>query len=441
MFNKKNKHININIGTVIFGALFLYLVITVIIYLTADHISSYQVTSGPLSKNETYTALAMRSEEVVNATTGGYVSYFLADSSKVAKNGTICGISDTQNLLENKTLTSSDLAELRSIVSRYSKSFDGNDFNSVYELKYSLDGAVLNTGDSSTIAGTMCTADSDGIVAYSCDGYEYLTPEELTADNFRTKSYKKNKLRTNDQISAGDPLYRLIKSETWSIVIPVTDKQTVRLASHDRIKVKFLKDGHSETGQLNLFVAGDQRYVRITFTSGMLRYCNERFLDVELVTNTKSGLKIPVSSIVTKEFYTVPVSLKTTSGENGEVGFLQEIIDEDGKITTSFIETTLYAEDAGDGSTEAVYYVDKDVFHDGDVLVQPDSNTRFTIGATATLDGVYCINKGYAVFRKISIIDQNEEYCIVDSGTTFGISQYDYIVRNGNSVKEEDILY
>ena len=136
----------------------------------------------------------------------------------------------------------------------------------------------------------------------------------------------------------------------------------------DRIKVKFLKDGHSETGQLNLFVAGDQRYVRITFTSGMLRYCNERFLDVELVTNTKSGLKIPVSSIVTKEFYTVPVSLKTTSGENGEVGFLQEIIDEDGKITTSFIETTLYAEDAGDGSTEAVYYVDKDVFHDGDVL-------------------------------------------------------------------------
>ena len=79
MFNKKNKHININIGTVIFGALFLYLVITVIIYLTADHISSYQVTSGPLSKNETYTALAMRSEEVVNATTGGYVSYFLAE--------------------------------------------------------------------------------------------------------------------------------------------------------------------------------------------------------------------------------------------------------------------------------------------------------------------------------------------------------------------------
>ena len=58
-------------------------------------------------------------------------------------------------------------------------------------------------------------------------------------------------------------------------------------------------------------------------------------------------------------------------------------------------------------------------------------------GITAFLVIEMCIRDS----RKISIIDQNEEYCIVDSGTTFGISQYDYIVRNGNSVKEEDILY
>ena len=441
MFRKRNKHFNINIGTVIFGALFLYLVITVIIYLTADHISSYQVTSGPLSKNETYTALVMRSEEVVNATTGGYVSYFLSDTSKVAKNSTICGISDTRNILENRELSTSDLSELLSVASRFSRSFDGNDFSSVYDLKYTLDGVVLNTETTAALTGTMYTAENDGIVAYSSDGYEYLTQEELTVDDFQPKAYQKRNLRTDEQIRAGDPLYRLIKDETWSIVIPVTDKQTVRLASHDQIKVKFLKDGQCETGKLNLFVTGDQRYVKITFNSGMLRYCNERFLDVELITNTKSGLKIPVSSIVTKEFYTVPISLKTTSGENGEVGFLKEIANEDGKVTTTFVETTLYAQTGEADSSEAVYYVEKDDFQDGDVLVQPDSNTRYTVGNTGTLEGVYCINKGYAVFSKISIIDQNEEYCIVESGTTFGISQYDFIVQNGDSVKEEDILY
>lgn len=41
------RKIPLNIGTFIFGALFVYMVITVILYLTADHIQSYQVTAGP----------------------------------------------------------------------------------------------------------------------------------------------------------------------------------------------------------------------------------------------------------------------------------------------------------------------------------------------------------------------------------------------------------
>ena len=244
MFRK--KHFNINIGTVIFGALFLYLIITVVLYLTAEHISSYQVTSGPLSQNETYTALALRSEEVVDATAGGYVSYYLGDSSKISQGGAVCGIGSTQNLLENKTLTASDLQTLQEAASNFSQSYDGGDFSSVYDFKYTLDGKILSTEDPSSLSGTLVTSDSDGVVAYSCDGYETLTQEDITPEIFSEKSYRRTNLRTEEQISAGDPLYRLIRSETWSIVIPVTDRQTVRLASHDTIQVKFLKDGTVE---------------------------------------------------------------------------------------------------------------------------------------------------------------------------------------------------
>ena len=439
MFRK--KHFNINIGTVIFGALFLYLIITVVLYLTAEHISSYQVTSGPLSQNETYTALALRSEEVVDATAGGYVSYYLGDSSKISQGGAVCGIGSTQNLLENKTLTASDLQTLQEAASNFSQSYDGGDFSSVYDFKYTLDGKILSTEDPSSLSGTLVTSDSDGVVAYSCDGYETLTQEDITPEIFSEKSYRRTNLRTEEQISAGDPLYRLIRSETWSIVIPVTDRQTVRLASHDTIQVKFLKDGQSETGQLSLFVSGDQRYVQITFTSGMIRYCNDRFLDVELVTNTRSGLKIPISAIVTKEFYTIPSSFQTVSGENSEVGFLKEITDENGETTTTFVASTLYEEVTDEDTGESVYYVDMNDFQEGDVLIQPDSNARYTVGATGTLEGVYCVNRGYAVFRKIVIIDQNEEFCIVESGTSYGIAQYDYIVEDGTQVNENEILY
>ena len=139
-------------------------------------------------------------------------------------------------------------------------------------------------------------------MAYSCDGYENLNTEDLTAEDFQSRSYRQQNLSGNTQAAVSDPVYRLITSEKWSLIIPVTDAQTVSLAAHDQIQVKFLKDGQSETGSLRLFTSNEQRYVEITFDSGMVRYCNDRFLEVELVTNTRSGLKIPLSSIVTKDF-------------------------------------------------------------------------------------------------------------------------------------------
>ena len=45
-----------------------------------------------------------------------------------------------------------------------------------------------------------------------------------------------------------------------------------------------------------------------------------------------------------------------------------------------------------------------------------------------------------ALFRKIIILDKNEEYCIVESGTRFGISQYDFIVLNSGEVREQEIM-
>ena len=66
---------------------FIYMVISIIMYLTAAHITPYQVTSGPLSKNQTYTALILRSEQLVQANTGGYATYYVRENSKVKSQG------------------------------------------------------------------------------------------------------------------------------------------------------------------------------------------------------------------------------------------------------------------------------------------------------------------------------------------------------------------
>ena len=78
------RKIPLNIGTFYsLGHFLLYMVITVILYLTADHIQSYQVTAGPLSNNKTYTALAIREESVVNTNAAGYITYYARENSKL----------------------------------------------------------------------------------------------------------------------------------------------------------------------------------------------------------------------------------------------------------------------------------------------------------------------------------------------------------------------
>ena len=57
------------------------------------------------------------------------------------------------------------------------------------------------------------------------------------------------------------------------------------------------------------------------------------------------------------------------------------------------------------------------------------------------LEGVYNVNKGYAVFEVVEILDQNDSYCIVKGGTTYGLAVYDHIVLNASTVDEDDLLY
>ena len=57
----------------------------------------------------------------------------------------------------------------------------------------------------------------------------------------------------------------------------------------------------------------------------------------------------------------------------------------------------------------------------------------------ATLVGVYNMNKGYADFKQINILYQNDEYAIVKSNTRYGLSVYDYIVLNAGSVKDNQL--
>ena len=46
----------------------------------------------------------------------------------------------------------------------------------------------------------------------------------------------------------------------------------------------------------------------------MIRYATERYLDIELILEDESGLKIPKTAVTEKEFYIVPQDYITSGG-------------------------------------------------------------------------------------------------------------------------------
>ena len=71
------KSSNLNIGMVIFGIIFLYLIVCVFMFLTTKHVAGYQVKTGSLFVNNIYTGLALREETIINSNYSGYLNYYV----------------------------------------------------------------------------------------------------------------------------------------------------------------------------------------------------------------------------------------------------------------------------------------------------------------------------------------------------------------------------
>lgn len=446
------KIFGLNIGTMLFGCLLIYMLFSAVLYLTSANIESYLVISGPLSRNETYTGLALREESVHQAESSGYVSYYAREGTKINANGVVYGISSTQPTESPAQLSTEQMSQIRNNMLSFSKSFNSSNFNNTYSFKYELEGDIFqyadapesSTGSVSYAGQTLNKADTDGIVLYCIDGYENKTLDSLTAQDFDQNSYQETDLKNQGTVNAGDNMYTLVTDERWSVLIPLSGKQAVKLKDRTSVRVKFLKDGMTQSGDFSIVEIDKAKYGKIDFNKGLIRYAADRFLEIELVTNTVTGLKIPLSSVVTKEFYKVPEEYLTTNDDQ-EVGLMIQSTDKNGNASQTFVKATIYGEDkveADDGGTlESIYYIDMKNFKEGNVAVNPKDQSKYVIKEVGVLEGTYCINQGYAVFRRIEIRDQNEEYAVVSRETRYGLSRYDHIVRNADKVNEQEILY
>ena len=455
---KYRRPLNLNIGMIIFATIFIYVVICVITYLRTEHIVGYNVQEGSLTSNSIYKGIAVRAEEIVPCTNAGYVNYFTREGERVGVGNLVYTIDETGRLSDfinanesgENSLSDEDLSELRTEITSFTSRFDRKQFTDVYNFKYSVEGTVLKLANynilenvsalndaSNTALINYCYASKSGIVTYFVDGYENLRLEDMTVEYFDLKEYEKNHLVNNELLANGDPVYKLSTDEDWSIIIHVEDETLAeQLVEEEYVEVKFLKNQYTSWGKTEAFTneAGDT-FVELSFTNSMVTFCTDRFIDIELLLEEEKGLKIPNSAIVEKEFFIVPKEYVTKGGNSGNSGVLLETYDEEGNASTEFVETTIYEE------TDTEYYLDDSVLHAGSYIIKPESTQKHAVSKTGSLIGVYNINKGYADFKQVNILYQNEEYSIVKSNTAYGLNVYDHIVLDATMVNDNDFIY
>lgn len=169
---QKKKHLNI--GIIIFGVIFIYLVVTVLMYLTEKHISVYEVREGSILKDNSYTGLAIRNETVIRSEDNGYVNYFVSAGSKVGAKTQIYSLSDHKLQFESKSgksqkLTSVEQNNIRQKTQTFCENYSDESFGDVYTLKSNISSVLDGKSNQNrqTQLAALTDADTDGLHVFS----------------------------------------------------------------------------------------------------------------------------------------------------------------------------------------------------------------------------------------------------------------------------------
>lgn len=460
-FRYHRKKFHFNFGVLIFAFVLIYLAANLISFFTTKHINIYEVQMGQIAKSSYHTGLALRSEEITYSDVGGSINYYSKEGDKVGCQDLICSIDTKGSIssaiqkagLDASTMSKEDLIEVQQLVNDYTDSHSDMQFFHAYSFKETINENVtenlylaalqqLSDQTDSAISEntfTLKRAAVDGVLSFYTDGYENVTPDKFESSMYNPSGYTKNNLKSNSSITSGQALYKTVSSENWYLMVPITAKEAKQYTStlespEDSfvLRVTFRKDDSSMYAAAVVRSIGRKPYLQLKFNTAMVRYISDRYLEVELGSADPSGLKIPNSSITTKQFYVIPTDFLIKS-DDGSYGVMKSETYKKKSVAT-FYKVNVYSQD--EEKKLSIVDADENEIALGDTLLDSNSDKEYVIQDTRDLEGVYNMNKGYAVFRMIEPIVSNEEYTIVKRGTKFGLTLYDRIALDCDTVAE-----
>lgn len=437
--------LRVNIGLIVFIVIFIYILANFITYLTRDHVSIFEVEAGEIVDEDVFSGVVLRNEQIVRTTASGYINFYVADGEKAAKNSNVCVISKADSANPDSSsntifaLTRDDYSNIREQIIEYNKKYSDSNYSEITTLDYRLNNIInqiVSRTNITTIGKTsksnheIMKADDNGLISYTIDNMESLRESDINDSSFTSGKSDHKQIAAGSFIKAQDPAYKIIYDDSWEIVISPTEEQLEKLKELETVDVTIIRDNLTTTAQVHVFENEGKTYVGLILNNYMIRYCTDRYLDVQILWGSYSGFKIPATAITERYFYMIPIEYMISDEKTYQTGFYIQ----SGK-------GTILSKPDIVSVTDDFCYVDMEGIDEGTTVVNPDTGSTYTVSTTASLTGVYNINQGYARFCLIKVLYQYGDYCIIDTEQSSSLSIYDHIILNGDSVSNGEVIY
>ncbi len=433
------------IGAVVFAFVFIYLCVNLYIYWKKDQVSIYEVQAEALNFDTSFDGICIRSEELAEAAYSGYVNYYIGQGNRVAKNGVVYSVDASGDNIynrlnadyENIIFNTDQIAQVKNILASAMRDYDGSDISwsgGFLDILSSDIDEIVNANlldkaaelyQSGNASGEFKSVRSpqSGVVSYKTDTLFGITDDEITGDTFKDEKFSEKNLKGSGLVSAGE----FVKVNEDFYVNNLENRTATVFINGSAIPM---------TGELKLLRRGEDYLAEVILDNYMSEFIDNRFVKVEFSYDTENGLKIPLSAVVSKEYYLVPLSAFTAIDEYDGYVLRREVYDD--ATGETFYEDIYAPKYYYDGYYA---YIEKSLINDGDYIVNTKTDERWRIGSVGNVDGVYCVNKGYYVFTRIERIKSNSEYVIIKKNTANGIRLYDHIALNSTDAVEGKIIY
>lgn len=443
-----------------------YLIFLSVQSVTKEHLSIYEVTEKKIADDNTVRGIILRDEKLVTSSQSGYINYYVGEGSKVGSKTPVYSVDESGQIanqlsavqMDEIKLTAQNTEDIRSAISSYRDSYDMSHFEETYNFKYNIENTVSELSNANLMDNLtkilkesgksdsfqLIRAKESGIISYTSDGMEDLDLNSVTKESFANTTDNLTQLRQTESVEAGSPVYKLVSSENWSVIAPLSQEQFKNIQQEGKVVVSLKKINARISPQITTFTMDGGYYAKLDMNRYMIQYLNNRYLDIEIEMNDDSGLKIPLSSILKKNFYTISKDY-VGQDQNGNDGIIVVSYDKKGTPSYQFQPTdVIYSKEIKDGEEiiSDTCYVDAAQFAAGTSIVKDNlGSDTMQLTDTEELEGVYCCNKGYCEFRRIEKTYKNAEYCIVKKNTQNGLAAYDHIILNPELISENDIIY